>query len=67
MTKDYNVYSGKFYDNSDIVLSTGPTPQAAWSFDPNFYVRFEVGHKKPHLIARLLQRWLLGIYWRDVK
>jgi len=24
-----------------------------------------VAHKKPHLIARLLQRWLLGIYWRD--
>lgn len=66
MTKDYNVYSEKFLEG-DIILKTGPTPQAAWSFDPNFYVRFEVGHKKPHLIARFLQRWLLGIYWRDVK
>ena len=55
------------YIEGDIILKTGPTPQAAWSFDPNFYVRFEVGHKKPHLVARTLQRWLLGIYWRDVK
>jgi hypothetical protein len=54
------------YIEGDIILKTGPKPQATWSFDPNFYVRFEVGHKKPHLIARFLQRWLLGIYWRDV-
>jgi len=66
MTKDCNVYSEKFLEG-DIILKTGPTPQATWSFDPNFHVRFEVSHKKPHLIARLLQRWLLGIYWRDVK
>ena len=62
-----NDYSGLLaLPEGDIILKTGPTPQAMWSFDPNFYVRFEVSHKKPHLIARLLQRWLLGIYWRDV-
>ena len=64
MTNDYNVYSEKFLEG-DIILKTGPTPQATWSFDPNFHVRFEVSHKKPHLIARTLQRWLLGIHWRD--
>ena len=54
-------------DENAIVFSTGTEPQAAWSFDPSFGVRFVVRHKKPHLIACLLQRWLLGIYWRDLK
>jgi len=50
-------------DEGDIILKTGATPQAAWSFDPNFYVRFEVGHKKPHLYEQCIaadKQWVQG-------
>ena len=40
-----------------------PLSKGSFSFDPAFYVRFNIPHY-PCWFFRVMQRWLLGIYWR---
>jgi hypothetical protein len=54
-------------ENKGFTLLQTPKAIAQWSLDKDFGVVFSSPRKKPNLIARTLQRWLLGIHWRDIK
>jgi hypothetical protein len=53
--------------NESLMLKETPKAVAQWSLDENFSISFSSTRKKPNIIVRTLQRWLLGIYWREVK
>jgi len=54
-------------ENKGFTLLQTPKTVAQWSLDRDFGVVFSSPRKKPNLIVRTLQRWLLNIHWRDVK
>jgi hypothetical protein len=43
-----------------------PKNKWEWSFHKSFQMRVETQHA-PCLFHRIMQKWLIGIYWRKVK
>ena len=47
------------------LIYTPPPAKGGYSLDPAFAISYHVPHY-PNWFHRLMQRWLLGIYWRKL-